>query len=123
LQSSNIPNFFGALTQKLAIILQVQHKINFEAKQLLPRLHGITNMLSDNPPITLTAELTELLSVSSEISTALGKMFMPTATVHESTTGAEKPQVTEGPPPKCHRHCQILLLPPSPERKDYHAPF
>ena len=86
-------------------------------------------MLFDNPPghITLTAELTELLSVSSEISTALGMMFMPTATAHESTTGPEKTPVTEGPPPKHRRHCQIPLLPPSPEckqkRKDSHAPF
>jgi len=112
--------------QKSAIVLQVQHKIDFEAKRLLPRLHGIANMLSDNPPITLTADLTELLSVSSEISTTLGKMFTPTATVHESTA-AEKPPVTEGPPPKRRRQCQIPLPPPSPERKqkrkDSHAPF
>ena len=89
-------------------------------------------MLSDNPPISLTAELTELLSVSSGISTALGKMFTPsTASLHENTTGVEKPPspVTEGPPLKRRRHFLpvIPLLPPSPERKqkrkDSHAPF
>ena len=85
-------------------------------------------MLSDNPPISLTAELMELLSVTSGISTALGKMFTPSTTsVHENTTGVEKPPslVTEGPPLKHCRHFLpvIPLLPRSPERKDSHAPF
>ena len=52
-------------------------------------------------------------------------------TVHENTTGVEKPPspVTEGPPLKRCRHFLpvIPLLPPSPERKqkrkDSHAPF
>ena len=47
--------------------MQIQQKIDYEAKQLLPRLHGIANILSDNPPITQTAELTEFLALLGDI--------------------------------------------------------
>jgi len=102
--------------------MQIQQKIDYEVKNLLPRLHGIANMLSDNPPITRTADLTELLSLSSVIGTALGKV--PNAPVLPEN--AEEPPVLR--PQKRRRHQpETPLLPPSPERKqrrkDSHAPF
>ena len=116
--------------------MQIQQKIDYEAKQLLPWLHGIANILSNNPPITQTAELMEFSTLLVEIETNLGKIFGPTTTsdLPEIMVGSEtspRPATKEPPtlPVRLQNHCQhwTPLLPPSPERKqrhkDSHAPF
>jgi hypothetical protein len=121
-------NLLTQLLQKSAIVMQIQQKIDYEVKSLLPRLHGIANLLSDNPPITRTADLTELLSISSVIYTALGKIFVPNSAPVLLEGAEESPVVLR--PQKRHRHqpeTLAPLLPPSPElkqrRKESHAPF
>lgn len=124
--------------QHSGITLQIQSRIDLELQQLLPRLHGLANLMSDlKPPMSPTANVRDFDIVLQSLTTRLGQLttgYGPAATDYSNATAtaaAMQPitQMQVGP----HDFSQLrskrgrLLLPPSPERnakrKNSHAPL
>jgi len=111
-----------------AIAIQIQQRLNYELKRLLPPLHGLGNLLTDASMQGMTSELEELSELLSSMQVSVDRIRT------RSTTGAAPESLTPFQPSnlpsvitQSGKRSRPFLLPPSPERrqkrKDSHAPL
>jgi|SRR5882757_3611231 len=124
-------------SQRAAITLQVEQRIGHAAKNLLPGLHGLANLLSEATSPAPTHDLHELLEVLTTIQARLqppGNLVVSSSnlipdTLQKTTVSLSNEHYSTPPPQNRRRknNQRQDLLPPSPERrqkrKDSHAPF
>ncbi|KAI0056510.1 hypothetical protein BV25DRAFT_1893981 [Artomyces pyxidatus] len=60
---SEIPTTEGSARNELAISIQVQQRIAYELKQVLPRLHGLVTLFTDAASLEITSDILELREV------------------------------------------------------------
>jgi len=96
-------------------------------------MHGLANILSDNPSLQHTNELQEFIEVLSSIHDGLHQSIHPEGIESSTNTVARVINNVKTPPPLADRprgmkrKRSTILLPPSPEirqmRKNSHAPL
>jgi len=111
---------------------QVQQKVNYDVKRLLPSLHGLASLVSENmSTVTATKDLTELAGVLFSIQTSLETILEDSSRStnnypHVPTTSSDNDQVNNVSGKRTISQ-RPRLMAPSPERrqkrKDSHAPF
>ena len=119
--------------QRQALNLQMQSRINLELSQLLPRLHGLANLVNDIPTLEPSANLLELGDVLNTLNGRLQSLVSPGVPQSRSLSSIAplntNTHLTAVPAhvPQGMKRKRPLLLPPSPERmqkqKDSRAPY
>ena len=117
----------------LAVQHQIQQRLNYDLRCLLPSLHGLANVLSDASTHSITPgpELEEFSDLLSSMQVSIDHIMTQSVTGPEATTSI--PSQPSDPPQAATQHspskraCHPFLLPPSPERrqkrKESHAPL
>ena len=114
-------------------MMQVQQKVNYDVKRLLPSLHGLASLVSENmSTVTATKDLTELAGVLFSIQTSLETILedssrsTPNNYPHMPATSSDNDQVNNVSGKRTISQ-RPRVMAPSPERrqkrKDSHAPF
>ena len=116
-----------------AISTQIQQRLNYDLRRLLPSLHGLASLLTDASTQSMTPELEELSDLLSSMRESVDHIMTQSATGANpealiASQPSDLPQVatlSRGRPGKRSRH--PFLLPPSPERrqkrKESYAPL
>lgn len=118
-----------------AIATQIQQRLNYDLRRLLPSLHGLANLLTDASTQSITPELEELSDLLSSMRVSVDHIMTQSATGANPeapipSQPSDLPQaaaLSRGQHRPGKRSHHPFLLPPSPERrqkrKESYAPL
>ena len=111
-----------------AIATQIQQRLRYDLRRLLPSLHGLANLLSDASTQSTTPELEEFSDLLSSMRVSVDHIMTQSST--EDRDNPQAPLVPSRPAAQQRpgtKRARPFLLPPSPERrqkrKESYAPL